>query len=200
MHISKTLGLTTFLAFTLSVTSAFGDTTIGSLDNTGFNASGGHAYLGESFIVPAGETGLSSASLVLHGGNGGDASGMLRIYSFSDDGSTGVFGTQLGAFPITVPGNSAAATYSHEFDLPVTEGKYALIADWGANNNAGGYFSNSSYYTNGNTIFAGAGGPGIFSSFDLAFQVVFGPIPEPTTLAILAPLGLLLGRRRITQH
>lgn len=176
---------------------ALGDTTIGSLNNIGYNSSSGHTLLGQRFIVPAGETGLVSGSLVLHDGNSGDSNGYLRLYTFSDDGFTGTLGTQLGAGAITVLNGSGTQTYSYNFNVPVVAGnKYALLADWGSSNNAGGYFSNSSYYSDGMMILSTDGiATVLYPSYDMAFEVTFGQIPEPAMLGVIASLGLLLGRR-----
>lgn len=178
-------------AFAVSAQAA---TTIGSLNTAGFNPSAGHAYVGESFIVPAGETGLISATLVLNNTLAGTVNGTMRIYEFSDDGSNGAFGPQIGAQPISLPVGSTQSI-TQTFNVSVTAGsKYAVIADWGAPTNVGGYYSNSSYYPDGMTIFTGASNPVMHPS-DIAFEVNFGVIPEPGMIAMLIPAGMLLRRR-----
>lgn len=195
MKIQMVLGLAAAL---LTTPAAFGDITIGSLNDAGYNSSSGHTYLGQSFTVPAGETGLVAGSLALHGSGGSDSSGFWRLYTFSDDGGSATLGTQLASASITVAGANAPVTYSHNFNVPVVAGdKYALLVDWGSPNNAGGYFSNSSYYPGGTTIFSTDGGvPVVYNNYDMAFQITFGQIPEPALLGVLAPLMLLVRRRR----
>lgn len=187
------------LAFVVTTSNLLADTTIGSLSQNP-NPSGGHDFLGQSFTVPAGETGLISGSFLLQKTTAGNANGTFSVYAFTElnDGSfNGVFGTQLGAYPITIPGSSAPQTYTQVFNVPVVAGnKYALVVDFGGPSNAGGFFSNSSYYSGGDTLFSSTGVPHIFTSYDMSFQIAFGPIPEPATLGILAPLSLLLGCRR----
>jgi hypothetical protein len=194
-HSSLGLVLAAVIFFAIAG-SARAATTIGSLDTTGFNPSGGHAYLGQSFIVPAGENGLVSATLMLNNTLGSTVNGNWRIYEFTDDGSNGIFGTQIASQPLALPAGSQQAI-SQTFNVSVTAGnKYALIADWGSSTNVGGYFSNSSYFANGMTIFTGVSGP-IMHPSDLAFQINFGVVPEPVVVPLLLLTIPFLRRRRV---
>jgi hypothetical protein len=136
--------------------------------------------------------------MTLHGSGSTDSNGFWRLFTFSDDGGTGTLGTQLGFGPISVLGSSGATEYSHVFNVPVVAGdKYALLVDWGSPNSAGGYFSNNSYYSGGTMILSTDGStPVLYISYDMAFEVNFGQIPEPALLGVIAPLALLVRRRR----
>jgi len=195
MNWRTTLGLAAVL---FGAPAAFGDATIGSLNDSGYNLSSGHTYLGQSFTVPTGETTLISASMRLHGGTGGQSDGFWRLYNY--DGGTNTLGAELGSAPITVYSASPVSDYTNEFNVPVVAGnQYALIIDWGSQNAAGGFFSNSSYYSGGTMILSTDGSaPVTYNSYDMAFEVTFGqPVPEPALLGVIAPLGLLVRRRRL---
>lgn len=192
MKFQMVLGLAAAL---LAAPAALGDITIGSLNDT-TNSTSGHTYLGQTFTAPVGEDTLISASMMLHDSNGaGDSNGFWRIYTY--DGGTNILGSQIDSAPITVyDSDGPILPYTQTFNVPVVAGnQYALIIDWGGANNAGGYYSNSSYYSGGAMILSSGGNPTVYGS-DMAFEITFGQVPEPALLGVLAPLMLLVRRRR----
>jgi hypothetical protein len=192
MKIQTVLGLATALLATQAV---FGDTTIGSLNDT-TNSSSGHTYLGQTFTAPTGVAFINSVSMVLHGPQEGGSNGNWEIYNY--DAGANTLGTLLDTAPVSVYSESPVLPYTQAFNTPVTPGNhYALLVNWGNTDTAGGYFSSNSYYSGGTTILSTDGStPVVFNNYDMAFEVTFAQVPEPALLGVIAPLMLLVRRRR----
>ena len=197
------LGLGAFVLAT-AASSAGAAATIGSLDTTGFINTGGQDRLAQSFVVPAGETGLVSGTIVLQNSRPAASTGVMSIWPFAVNGFNGDFGPALASVPITLPVGTQQAITS-TFNLTVVPGQtYALGVDWGVGNggtSGGSYSSNGmNTYPDGLAVF----GPNpngdypVFTSLDLPFQVNFGAIPEPAGAAVagVALAGTLLRRGR----
>lgn len=177
-----------------SSASCFAATTIGSLSTAGTSPSSGSTIFGQSFIVPAGETVLSSASLAAWTNLA--RSGTLEVWLFSDDGSTGSLLAPVASSSFSLgAGDNQVVTKT--FNAAVTPGdKLAVLVNWGSpQNNAGGY-DGANYYADGSTFFESQGTPVMFTGSDNAFSVTFGVVPEPASAAVIGAASLIVLRRR----
>lgn len=169
-------------------------TTIGSLSTAGASQSAGHTFFGQSFLAPAGEAGLVSASLAAW--TNAPRSGTLEVWLYSDDGSNGTLLAPVASSGFSLPAGNEQVV-SSTFNATVVPGmKYALLVNWGAPvSTAGGYYQ-SNYYADGATFFESQSTPVVFPGLDEAFQVNFGAIPEPGAMA-LGAMSVLALRRRV---
>jgi hypothetical protein len=176
--------------------SAFGASSIGSLGLTSSSQSAGHSFFGQSFIVPAGETGLQSATLAAWQTSAGSRNGTLELWRFSDDGTNGSFLAPVASASFSLP-SGTNQFISAALNATVTPGdKYAVYVNWGTPlGTAGGYYQ-SNYYPDGSTFFESQSTPLMFTSLDQVFQVQFGLIPEPASMLTVAGIPLFLKRRR----
>jgi hypothetical protein len=170
---------------------ASADATIGSLNTLGNGNTMGLRLFAQTFQVPAGETGIRSASLVLVNEQG-VTSGQFSIYTY-DSGTL----TPLYSTPLTL--NPGAEQVLEFFpNIPLIPGPtYAIGVDWGSGQLTGTYYS-SNYYGNGFMLLQSVEPiPTQFTAYDMAFEVEFGSIPEPASVALLTlAFTSLLTRRR----
>jgi hypothetical protein len=172
-------------------------TTIGSLNPPSQNTSSGHQFFGQSFTVPAGETGLQSASLQIQNFGATNQNALFQLWVYDASQSPNPLVAPIAIYPRVVsPGFNQ--TYTQAFNEAVTPGStYAIFLSFDAPGlNVGSYYSATDYYAGGSTFFESQSTPLVFAGFDQAFEVKFGAIPEPASVAVIGAVGAIALRRR----